>query len=149
MRLTISSMGSSSIRQVANFDGGQNLADQIGGGRFSTRSKRMRYVSSSTCSTSSPSREKLATPRLWSRSFKTNLICLVRRRRCFEVAKLAVVEHAAVVDDHDASAQLLDVVEIVRGQQNGGVEFAVDGAEKVADVILGHHVEADGRLVEK
>ena len=54
-----------------------------------------------------------------------------------------------MVDDHDAAAQLLDIVEVVRGEQHGGSEFAIDGAQKVADVVLGHHVEADGGLVEK
>ena len=54
-----------------------------------------------------------------------------------------------MVDDHDAAAELLDIVEIVSSEQHRGAEFTIDGAQKLADVILGYHVEADGRLIQK
>src|ERR1700745_706059 len=54
-----------------------------------------------------------------------------------------------MVDDHDAAAQLLDIVEVVRGKQNRGVKFSIDSAQEMADVILRHDVQANRRLVEK
>ena len=33
--------------------------------------------------------------------------------------------------------------------KNCGAKFAIDGAEKLADMVLGHNVESDGGLVEK
>ena len=66
-----------------------------------------------------------------------------------QIVKVAVEEHAPVVDDHDPAAKLFDVVQVVRRQQNRGVKFAIDGAQEMPDVILGHHVEANRRLIEK
>ena len=54
-----------------------------------------------------------------------------------------------MVDDHDSFTKLFDVVEIVGGQQYRGAEFAIDCAQKMADMVFRHHVEADRRLVEK
>src|SRR5690242_6679869 len=66
-----------------------------------------------------------------------------------EARKRAVVKDGTAVNDHDAAAKFFDVVEIVRGEKNGGPEAFVDGAEKLADVVFGHDVETDGGLVEK
>ena len=66
-----------------------------------------------------------------------------------EIGERPIVKDAAVVNDHDAAAELFDVVEIVSGEKDGGAELAVDGAEELADVIFGDDVEADGGLVEE
>ena len=67
----------------------------------------------------------------------------------FQLGEMAVVEDFAVIDDHDAAAELFDVVEVVGGEQHRGAKFAIDGAQKMADVIFGDYVEADGGLVEE
>ena len=67
----------------------------------------------------------------------------------FQAGERAVVEDGAAVDDHDAAAELFDVVEIVSGEKDRGFIALVDGAEELANVILGDDVEADGGLIEK
>src|SRR5580765_3902873 len=67
----------------------------------------------------------------------------------FEAGERAVVEDRAAVDDHDAATELFDVVEIVGGEKDGRFVALVYGAEKLANVILGYDVEADGGLIEK
>src|SRR5580700_3051220 len=65
----------------------------------------------------------------------------------FEARERAVIEDCTAVDDHDAAAEFFDVVEIVGGEKDSGFVALVDGAEKLANVILGDDVEADGGLV--
>ena len=67
----------------------------------------------------------------------------------FQAGERAVVEDGAAVDDHDAAAEFFDVVEIVGGEKDRGFVALVDGAEELANVILGDDVEADGGLVQK
>ena len=67
----------------------------------------------------------------------------------FQIGERAIVENFAVVNNHDPATKLFDVVQIVRGEQDRGAKFAIDGAKELADVILGDNVEAYGGLVEK
>ena len=67
----------------------------------------------------------------------------------FQLGEMAIVEDFAVVNDHDAAAEFFDVVEIVSGEQYRRAKFAIDGAQKMADVVFGDDIEADGGLVEK
>ena len=46
----------------------------------------------------------------------------------FQAGERAVVEDGAAVDDHDAAAKFLDVVEIVRGEKDCRFVALVDGA---------------------
>ena len=60
------------------------------------------------------------------------------------------VEHQPAVVDHDHPlAQLLHVAQVVRGEDHGGAALPVDRADEPADALLGHHVQADGRLVQE
>ena len=54
-----------------------------------------------------------------------------------------------MIDDHDAPAQFLDIVEIVCRQQHRRAKFAIDRTQELANMILGDHVEADRRLIKK
>ena len=63
--------------------------------------------------------------------------------------KAPVVAQPAVVDEHQPAADLLDVVHVVRGEQEGRALAPVDLLDKVADAALGHDVQADRRLVQE
>ncbi len=80
---------------------------------------------------------------------KNELDLLGAEELFFQAGERAVVEDGAAVDDHDAAAELFDVVEIVGGEKDRSFVALVDGAEKLANVVLGDDVEADGGLVEK
>src|SRR5271167_3215770 len=67
----------------------------------------------------------------------------------FQAREGTVVEDGAAVDDHDAAAEFFDVVQIMRGEKDRGFVAPIDGAEKLANMILGDDVEADRWLVEK
>src|SRR5918997_1513202 len=71
-----------------------------------------------------------------------------QRRGATELVDAAVVEEAAVVDDQHAAAEVLDVGEVVGGEEDGDAALAVDAGEEVPDAGLGDDVEADRRLVE-
>ncbi len=106
-------------------------------------------MSSSTCSRSRPSRENADDARGLGAILQGEFNLLGAKELFFQMAERAVVEHFAAVDDHDAATEFLDVVEVVGGEQDGGVEFAIDGAKELANVIFRDDVEADGGLVEK
>ena len=69
--------------------------------------------------------------------------------RLAQSAERAVGEDAARADDHHPGAQGLDVVHVVRGEDNGGAAFLVEALYKVAHRQLRHRVEADGGFVEE
>src|SRR3954467_15062307 len=69
--------------------------------------------------------------------------------RVFQLAQLAIEEKPSVVDHDQARTDPLDVVEIVRGQNERHAALAVDLAQESADGILGDDIEPDRRLVEK
>jgi hypothetical protein len=54
-----------------------------------------------------------------------------------------------VINDHNAVAQFLYILKIVRGEENGRSTLAIDVTDKLADAFFGNHIEADGRFVEK
>ena len=60
----------------------------------------------------------------------------------------AVEDGGAVVDDDDPVAQRLDVLQVVRGEHQGGATLVVEGAQELPQPALGDDVETDGRLVE-
>ena len=66
-----------------------------------------------------------------------------------DVAEPAVEEEVAVVDDDDASTELLDVGHVMAGEQDGGLAGRVVIAQEFADILLRNHVEADGGFVEE
>jgi hypothetical protein len=53
-----------------------------------------------------------------------------------------------MVDHHHAAAELLDVLQVVGGQQQGRRTFRVDPAQELAQPALADHVQSDGGLVE-
>ena len=61
----------------------------------------------------------------------------------------AVVHDLPLVDDDDAVAELLDVAHVVGGEDDGLAVGAIDLADELADVLLGHHVQSDRRLVQE
>ena len=134
--------------QIANFDGVQNLAHQVRGGDLdAVEANAMSDVVEllNFAAVAGKSHEASRLSAIFQREFNV----LGPQQLFFELRQLAVVENFSAVDDHDAAAKLLDVVEVVGGEQNRGVKFAINGAQKMADLILGDYVETDGRLVEK
>src|SRR5690606_24868275 len=61
----------------------------------------------------------------------------------------AVVQDRSAVDHQYSSAEPFDVVEIMRGEEHGRRPLAVDLEKERPDLLLRHHVESDGRLVEE
>ena len=68
--------------------------------------------------------------------------------RVLELGQVAVVDDPAVVDDHDALADVLDVAEVVSRQHHRGPSLDDQAPHEAADAVLDRDVEADGRLVE-
>ncbi len=62
---------------------------------------------------------------------------------------LVVVDDLAVVDDDGPLGDVLDVGDVVRGEEDGGALLLVEAHEQLAEALLGHQVEPDGRLVEE
>src|SRR5262245_53057343 len=60
----------------------------------------------------------------------------------------AVVELAPVVDDDHARAERLDVVHVMRRQQDRHAALGVDRAQEFADARLGDDIQPDRRLVQ-
>ena len=61
----------------------------------------------------------------------------------------AVVNHATVIDDDHPTAQALNILKIVTGQNGGDLFLGDEVAKKVAHAVLGNHVEPKGGFVEK
>ena len=61
----------------------------------------------------------------------------------------AVVDHAAVVDQHHARAQALDIGQVMRRQDHRHAALAVDIGQKMANALLGDDVKADRGLVKE
>ena len=62
---------------------------------------------------------------------------------------LVVVDHLAVVDDDGPLGDVLDVGDVVAGEEDRGAPLLVEAHEQLAEPLLGDEVEADGRLVEE
>ena len=62
---------------------------------------------------------------------------------------LVVVDHLAVVDHHRSLRDVLDVGHVVAGEEDRGALLLVEPHEQLAEPLLGHEVEPDGRLVEE
>ena len=60
----------------------------------------------------------------------------------------SVVDERALVDHENALAKLLDVREVVSGENDRGVVLLADGANELANGVLALDVKADCRLVE-
>ena len=65
-----------------------------------------------------------------------------------QIAQRALVDHAALADDRDAVAELLDLVEQMAGKQDRD-PFAREATDEVAHVAHPGGVEPGGRLVEQ
>ena len=133
---------------VANFDGAENLADQIGGGDFYAVEADAVGELVDLFEIEAFTRE-CGDARGLGAILQGELNLFGAKELFFQMAERTVVEHFAAVDDHDAATEFLDVVEVVGGEQDGGVEFAIDGAKELANVILRDDVKADRGLVEK
>ncbi len=134
--------------KIANFDGAEDLADEVGRSDLGAveadaEGQLIHLVEMEAIA------RKGGDATGFSAVFQHELDLLRAQQPFFQLIERAIVEDAAVIDDHDAAAKLLDIVEIVSGEQNGGVKLAIDGAQELADVVLGNHVEANGRLIEK
>ena len=68
--------------------------------------------------------------------------------RLLQRLQLAVVDHPAVVDDQDAPAQSLDVVEVVGRQQHRDALLGVQRGQELPHLGLADHIEADRGLVQ-
>src|SRR5690348_1674461 len=134
--------------QIADLDGIQNLTNQIGGGDAGAIEANAIGELIDLLEFEAVARERLHAGEL-ARILYGEFNLLGAQQFLLEEIERAVIEEAAVVDDHDAAAKFFNVVEIVRGEQHGGLEFAIDGAEEFANLIFGDDVEADGGLVEK
>ena len=67
----------------------------------------------------------------------------------FENGSAVVEDDPAVINDNDPLAQVFDVASIVAGEKDGGVFGGVEGADGVADLLLGDDIKANGGFVEK
>ena len=134
--------------QVANFNGVENLANQIRGGNFHAVEANAIGELVDLFEIETISGDRLHASELLG-IFHGEFDLLGAQQFLLQQIERAVVEQAAVVDDHNAAAELFDVIEVVRGQQNGGLKFAIDGAQEFANLIFGDDVEADGGLVEE
>src|SRR5580704_2394285 len=134
--------------QVADFDGVQDLANQVGRGHFHAVEADAIGQFVHLIHFQSVARESVQA--LGLRAVLQHEFNLFGAQQLLlQVRQMAVVQHLAVVNNHDAAAKLFDIVEVVGSEQNRGAEFAIDGAQKMADVIFRHHVESDSRLVQK
>ncbi|MNN33978.1 hypothetical protein D3C81_1477590 [compost metagenome] len=61
----------------------------------------------------------------------------------------AVIGQPALIDDHHAVAELLDVVHVVGREQDRFAEIAVELQQKLPDIPLGMHIQTDRRLVQE
>ncbi len=60
----------------------------------------------------------------------------------------SVVDERALVDHENALAKLLDVREVVSGENDRGVVLLADGANELANSVLALDVKADRRLIQ-
>ena len=67
----------------------------------------------------------------------------------FENGGAVVEDDAAVVDHNNPLAQALDVPRIVAGQEDGRVVVLVQGADGLADLLFGNHIQPNRRLIQK
>src|SRR5579872_1347832 len=134
--------------QVANFNSIENLPNQIRGGDFHA-------VEADTVGELVDLFEfEAVASNGWNASellgiFHGEFDLLGAQQFLLQEIERAVIEKAAMIDDHDAAAKFFDVVEVVRGQQDGGLKFTIDGAQEFANLIFRDDVEADGGLVQK
>ncbi len=135
-------------QEVADFYRGEDLTDEVGGGDFYAIEADAVGEFVHLIDFEAVAGEGIEADRLRA-IFQGEFDLLGAEELLFELGEMAVVEDFAVVNDHDAAAEFFDVVEIVGGKEDGGAKFAIDGAQKMADVIFGDDVEADGGLVEK
>src|SRR6218665_7380 len=54
-----------------------------------------------------------------------------------------------MIDHDEARADGLDILQLVRGEDDGDAALAVDLGKKAPHRILGDHIETDGRLIEE
>ena len=66
-----------------------------------------------------------------------------------DLVERTLVHDLALVDHDDPAAEFLDVVEVVRRQDDRGMEGPVHVSDGVAHLLLGDDVEADRRFVEE
>src|SRR5277367_2711648 len=134
--------------QVAHFHGIQDLANQVGRGNLHAVEANAIGQLVHLIHFQAIAREGVEALGLRAvLQHKFNL--LGAQQLLLQLRQLAVVEHFAMVDDHNPAAKFLDVVQVVRSQQHRGAEFAIDGAQEMADVVFGYHVEANRRLIEE
>src|SRR5277367_2481846 len=134
--------------QVAHFHGVQDLADQVGCGNFHAVEAYAVRQLVHLIHFQAVAREGVEALGLRAvLQHKFNL--LGAQQLLLQLRQLAVVEHFTVVNNHNPAAKFFDVVQVVRSQQHRGAEFAIDGAQEMADVVFGHHVEANRRLIEE
>lgn len=60
-----------------------------------------------------------------------------------------VFDDFSLVDNDDPLAQLLNVAQIMGGQDNGGPPLLVDFLNELSDRVFRLHIQADGGLVQK
>src|SRR5271157_1347638 len=81
--------------------------------------------------------------------FQKEFHLIVLGQALLHLLQVAVKQDASLVDDDDAFGELLNVGEVVRGQQHRGAFRAIDLLEEFTDALLGHHVQPDGGLVQE
>src|SRR5215472_4014689 len=120
--------------QIANFKCIENLANQIGGGHAGAIETNPVGKLIDLLELETIAGERLDASEL-ARVFNSEFDLLGAQQFLLEQIERAVIKEASVVDNHDAAAKFFNVVEIVGGEQDGGLKFAVDRAEEFADLI--------------
>src|ERR1700722_17871392 len=134
--------------QVAYFDGIQDLANQVGRGHFHSVEADAIGQFVHLIHFQAVARESVQALGLRA-VLQGEFDLLSAQQLLLQLRQVAIVQHFAVVNNHDAAAEFLDVVEVVRRQQHRGAEFAIDGPQEMAVVVLRYNVQPDGGLVEK
>ncbi len=65
-----------------------------------------------------------------------------------ELVHRAVIENFSVIDQQNSSAEPLDVVQVVRCQDDRRAIGSLDLLDKAADALLRDHIQSDRRLVQ-
>ena len=63
--------------------------------------------------------------------------------------KVAIIADLAMVDNNQPPTELLDIVQIVAGENNGGVKLAIVVEKKLANSLAGDNIQTNSGFVEK
>ena len=65
-----------------------------------------------------------------------------------QLTERTIIYFSSLVDNHNAAAQLLNVTDIMRCQNDGGLVFLIDFLNRLSDIVLHDQIKTNRRLVQ-